>query len=61
MQYLGYRDQKISTVLESLNLYSILGPDSLLSSQRILSENECKVRYLQGLKAGLDILPTKFA
>ena len=47
MQYLGYRDQKISTVLDSLNLYSILGPDSLSSSQRILSENECKVYSCQ--------------
>ena len=48
------RTENINIYIDSLNLHSIyVGQDSL-SSERILSENECKVRYLQGLKAGLD-------
>ena len=47
------RTENINIYIDSLNLHSIKDKSSL-SSKRILSENDCKVRYLQGLKAGLD-------
>ena len=48
------RTENINIYIDSLNLYSIYRTRLII----IPSENECKVRYLQGLKAGLD---TKFA